>query len=165
MTASALRLAPPAENPDRDDDASADLQQSRRVALAALPDPVLARVHCPFCDDLHSGYYNRETHQFVCSSVSCRRRGEVVDYSEFVEELDRQTREFFERFPVYVEGTSTKRIREIALHLLACGVDPHLALQLVCAWNECVAAPPMAKRAVVEIVEGVAAELRRSAGR
>ena len=103
----------------------------------------MIRVSCPFCDSLRSGRYDRQSREFVCTNSGCSRHAEVVDYSGFVAEVDRQTDEFFNEFRALAKGKSDSEIRRIAEHLLTRGVEPFLALELVAAWNEVRAKPPM----------------------
>ncbi len=83
----------------------------------------------------------------------------MVDYSEFVAEVDRQTGEYFEQLPHLAPGTSRLRVEEVAADLLRRGVEPYRTLELVAAWNEVRAKPPMARSELIRTVDGVAAGL------
>ena len=123
----------------------------------------MIRVSCPFCDSLRSGRYDRQSREFVCTNSGCSRHAEVVDYSHFVAEVDRQTDEFFSEFHALAHGKLDAEIKRIAEHLLTRGVEPFLALQLVAAWNEVFATPPMGRELLLEVVESVAGNLREAA--
>jgi len=77
--------------------------------------------------------------------------------------VDRQTDEFFSEFHALAHGKSDAEIKRIAEHLLTRGVEPYLALQLVAAWNEVFATPPMSRELLLEVVESVAGNLREAA--
>lgn len=118
---------------------------------------------CPRCNGYERGRYHCQTQRFLCLNRDCARFGEVVNYGAFVEEYESVVRSFFDNFPRLTPGSSVGRIEEIAHQLLVRGVQPHLALELACAWNECSARPPMALEgpvSVVSSVEAVAARLR-----
>ena len=66
----------------------------------------LVHLGCPFCGSPDAGRYNPDTRRFLCSDLDCPRSWEVVDYSAFVEELARQSREFDRRYPGLAEGAA-----------------------------------------------------------
>ena len=84
-----------------------------------------------------------------------------MDYSAFVSHVETLTDEFFDEFPALANGKSDLKIERITEHLLTRGVEPFLALELVAAWNEVRAKPPMPRGLLLEVVDGVAGNQRR----
>lgn len=123
----------------------------------------ICRLSCPFCGSLRSGHYNKKSCRFVCVNVACPRCGEVVDYEAFEAERDKLTAEFFDEFRALADGNSWDELERLAKHLLTKGVDPYLALELVAAWNEVRARPPMSRVLLIHVVDWVAENLRTAA--
>jgi len=107
-----------------------------------------------------SGIYDKKSCEFVCTNADCPRYEDVVSYGAFEAEMDRLTDEFFEEFPGLAHSDGWDEIESLAWQLLKTPMEPHRAYQLVLAWNEVFATPPMSKVLLFEIVDWVAGELR-----
>ena len=87
--------------------------------------------------------------------------------TEFLDEVDRESQEFFSRFPAFADGSARDEAHAIADDLLSRGVRPGLVATLLHAWGEVAAVPPLARWQVDQILEEAAGELhakgRRSA--
>ncbi len=126
------------------------------AALLSLPANV-ERMRCPSSLDgvPHSGLYDREIRFFFCGSC-----GFEADYGEFLDELERQRRAFFERYPRMAEGQPEEEIHEVAKRLLrGRPLEPLRALELLRAWNELYGRPPLLAARLDAIVDRVAKAL------
>ena len=101
--------------------------------------PIL-RVACPACRSTDSALYHRRS-----GRVSCRC-GFKSDYSGFLAEVDRQTRQYLEDFPGVSDRDESDFRNAVAVMdgLLNGGVEANLAAGLVRAWNTVSASPPLA---------------------
>ena len=82
----------------------------------------------------------------------------MIDYSDFVDEVDRQTQRFFSRFPAFADGSARDEARAIVDGLLERGVRPALVATLLHAWGEVAAVPPLARWQVDQVLEEAAEE-------
>ena len=109
----------------------------------------IVRVACPACRSVDTALYHRRS-----GRVSCRC-GFKTDYSGFLEEVERQTRQYFENFPGLADGDESAFRAAVALTdgLLKRRVEPKLAAALVRAWNEVAASPPLARWQLDQAIE------------
>ena len=103
-------------------------------------------------------------YRFVCVNIDCPRCGEVVNYSPIVAEVDRMAGEYFAKFPGLADAEDGWGwVDRLARQLLRRGIEPLLALQLVAAWNEVFAEPPVSRVLLMAIVDSVAGNLLEDA--
>ena len=108
--------------------------------------PIL-RVACPACRGTDTCLYHPRS-----GRVSCRC-GFRADYSGFIAEVERQTQMYFGEFPGLVDGSWFRSAVGLTENLLRKGVAPRLAADLVRAWNEIHATPPLASWQLENAIE------------
>jgi len=109
-------------------------------------DPIV-RVACPACRGEDTALYHQRS-----GKVSCRC-GFRTDYSGFLAEIERQTRQYLEDFPGLVDGSSFHSAVELTDELFKKRVEPKLAVGLVRAWGEVLASPPLARWQLDQAIE------------
>ena len=137
-------------------------ERYRKVKLESPED--LESMCCPFCNVRSAGRLDKQSHRFVCVNTGCPRCGEVVDYSPIVAEVDKMAGEYFAKFPGLADAEDGWGwVDRLARQLLRRGIEPLLALQLVAAWNEVFAKPPVSRVLLMAIVDSVAGNLLEDA--